>query len=73
MTPSLEDVKNRLRESYLGRGGIHGVGLSRARQAIRVYVSSQAASEQPDVLEQLRDSAKPFPIIVVEEERPRLT
>ena len=71
--PSLEDVKNRLRESYLGRGGIHGVGLSRSRQAIRVYVSSQVVSEQPDVLEQFRESAKPFPIIVVEEEGPRLT
>jgi hypothetical protein len=73
MSQSLEKVKDRLRRSYLGKGGVHAVGLSRARQAIRVYVSSEAPPEQSDVLDQLRESAKPFPVIVVLEDRPRLT
>lgn len=73
MAQSLEKVKNLLRKSYLGKAGIHAVGVSRAKQAIRVYVSPQAVPEQPDVLDQLRESAKPFPIIVVQEDRPKIT
>ena len=72
MDQSLEAVKNRLRQSYLGTGGIHGVGVSRAKQAIRVYVSEQDAREQRAVLDRLREAAKPFSIIVVREERPRV-
>ena len=73
MPESIEAVKNRLRQSFLGKAGIHGVGLSRADQAIRVYVSSKADSDQQDLLEQLRQSAAPFRIIVVKEEQPRIT
>ena len=73
MPESIEAVKNRLRQSFLGKAGIHGVGLSRAEQAIRVYVSSTAHSDQADFLEQLRRSAAPFRVIVVNEERPRIT
>jgi hypothetical protein len=73
MPQSLEEVKDRLRQAYLGKGGIHGLGVSRAKQAIRVYVSPQAVPEQPDVLDQLRESARPFPIIVVREDRPQIT
>jgi hypothetical protein len=73
MPESLEEVKNRLRQSYLGRGGVHAVGVSRAEQAIRVYVSPEAAPEQPEVLAQLRESARPFAVIVVREDRARIT
>jgi hypothetical protein len=73
MAESLEEVKNRLRQSYLGRGGVHAVGVSRAEQAIRVYVSPDAVPEQPEVLAQLRESAKPFPIIVLREDRAQMT
>jgi hypothetical protein len=73
MPESIEAVKDRLRQSFLGKAGIHGVGLRRAEQAIRVYVSSNAESNQADLLEQLRKSAVPFPVIVVKEEPPRIT
>jgi hypothetical protein len=48
------------------------MGVSRAEKAIRVYVPSQAGAEQSEVLAQLRESARPFPIIVVHEDRPRI-
>jgi hypothetical protein len=73
MSHSLEEAKNRLRQAYLGRGGIHAVGVSRAEQALRVYVSPQAVPGQPEVLAELREAAKPFPIIVVREERAQMT
>jgi hypothetical protein len=72
MPESLEDVKNRLRQSFLGKAGIHGVGVSRARQAIQVYLSPDAGTDQTDLLEQLRKSAAPFPVIVIREDRPRI-
>jgi hypothetical protein len=72
MPESLEAVKNRVRQSFLGKAGIHGVGMSRARQAIQVYMSADGRTGQTDVLEQLRKSAAPFPIIVIQEDRPRL-
>jgi hypothetical protein len=72
MSQSLESVKNRLRQSYLGKGGIHGLGLSRAEKAIRVYVDAQAGADESEVIEQLRESARPYPVIVVREDRPRI-
>ena len=73
MPDSIDEVKDRLRRSYLGKGGIHGVGVSRAKQAIRVYVSPQAEADQSDVLALMRESASPFPVIVVREDRPQIT
>jgi hypothetical protein len=72
MPDSIDEVKDRLRRSYLGKGGIHGVGVSRAEQAIRVYVTHGEA-DQPDVLALMRESASPFPVIVVREDRPQIT
>jgi hypothetical protein len=73
MPESLEAVKDRLRQSFLGKAGIHGIGLNRAEQAIRVYISSDAESDQADMLEQVRQAAGPFRVIVVKEERPHIT
>ena len=45
MAESLEDVKDRVRRSFLGKDGIHGIGISRSQQAIRVvYVTQGQAS-----------------------------
>ena len=73
MPDSIDEVKDRLRRSYLGKGGIHGVGVSRAKQAIRVYVSPQAEADQSDILALMRESASPFPVIVVRENRLQIT
>lgn len=71
MGQSLEEVKDQLRRSFLGKGGIHGVGVSRAEHAIRVYVSPDAIG-QPVVLDQVREAAKPYPVIVVTEGRAQI-
>lgn len=71
MEQSLEEVKNRVRRSFLGKGGIHGVGMNRAERAIRIYVTPHAA-EQPDVVEQVRQAALPYPIIVITEDRAQI-
>jgi hypothetical protein len=68
---SLDAVKDNLRRSFLGKGGIHGLGLSRAKQAIRVYLKPSGEAAQSQVVARLRESAKPFDVIVVEEEPPK--
>ena len=72
MPNSIDEVKDRLRSSYLGKAGIHGVGVSRAEHAIRVYVSPQHDVEQSDILALMRECASPFPVIVVREDRPQI-
>ena len=71
MMETLEKVKDRLKGSYLGKAGIHGLGISRAQGAIRVYISSDNGSDQTDVLDQIRKAAEPFPVIVIREDRPQ--
>jgi hypothetical protein len=73
MPESLEEVKERLRKGFLGKGGIHGVGISQQQRAIRVYVHPHEGTEQVRMLDQIRQAAHPFPIVVSEEERPRLS
>lgn len=65
---SLEEVKDRVRRSYLGKGGIHAVGLSRVEGVVRVYVSP--GEEDQAVLDEVRKLALPFPIVVIREDRP---
>jgi hypothetical protein len=70
----LGETKDRLRQHFLGRGGIHGLGLSRAKRAIRVYISpASQASDRQAVLDELKKEAAPFAVVVVEEEKPHLT
>jgi hypothetical protein len=72
MPEPIERVKDCLRQSFLGRAGIHGLGVSRAEQAIRVYVGPDAPRDFDEVLEELRASAQPFPVKIVREDRPRM-
>jgi hypothetical protein len=70
MPDSLDRVKDQLRQAFLGKAGIHGFGISRANRAIRVYV---ATSPDAAVLDQLRQAAAPYDVLVVKEDRPQVT
>lgn len=72
MALSLEQVKSQVRRSFLGKGGIHGVGVSRAEGAIRLYVT-RGVGEEPDLLEQVREAARPYPVLVITEDRPEVS
>jgi hypothetical protein len=69
---TLDGVKRRLRETYLGVSGIHGLGLNRAAAAVRVYCDPGDSSERQAVLERLRRDAAPFAIEIVSEPPPRI-
>jgi hypothetical protein len=72
LSESLEEVKNRLSRSYLGRAGIHGFGLHRAAKSVRVYVDSDCYPLAASVLSELEDQALPYLIEVVPESRASL-
>jgi hypothetical protein len=71
---SLEATKRRLSRKYLGRGGIHGIGLSRSRSAVCVHLASGDAAEaaqQNAVLDELKRDAAPYEVLVTVEGRAR--
>jgi hypothetical protein len=73
---SLEATKRRLSRKYLGRGGIHGIGLSRARNAVCVHLAAGRdaahAAQQNAILDELKHDASPYEVLVTVEERARL-
>jgi hypothetical protein len=73
MQPSLLQAKKRLSDHFLGKAGIHGLGVSTARQAIRVYVDQSVDPELfSSMLIAMKRLARPFEVIVVPEESPSI-
>jgi hypothetical protein len=73
MSQSLDEVKARIAQKYLGVAGIHGVGVSQTHNAVRVYLTPEAGSEQAVVLAALRRDAVPYDVLIVEAEPPQIT
>ena len=73
MADSLNQVKDRVKRHYLGRAGVHAIGVSRSQNAIRVYIDPDDTPETASVLAELREEASPFSLIIVREEPARLT
>lgn len=70
MARTLDDVKSSVSGKYLGRAGIHGVGVRRAQGALMVYVHSSDPGEQARVIREIEAEAAPFAVVVVNEEGP---
>ncbi len=73
MQPSLTEAKARVREVCLGKLGVHGVGISRKRQLIRVYLLAESPPPVGKLLDRIREAASPFPVSFVESEASRMT
>lgn len=69
MEESLQDVKRRVRDKFLGRSGIHGLATRQDQDAIVVYLPESGPS-QAETLAELRDDVAPHQLIVQIEERP---
>jgi|HubBroStandDraft_1064217.scaffolds.fasta_scaffold589973_2 hypothetical protein len=65
MADKLEKAKSRIDQKFLGRGGIHGVGLQRSKKAVKLYVSKSRDENFGSLLKQVREQAAPFNVIVV--------
>ena len=73
MAEPLEAVKNRLRGQYLGKAGIHGIGVSHAEGAIRVYLHQPGHPDRDSVLKQIEADAAPYAVRVIDEQAPSAT
>lgn len=71
MSKSLDEAKKSITEKYLGEAGIHGVGISRSRNALRVYVDTASGfgDNYRAILEEIRKEAAPYSVLEIEEER----
>lgn len=56
---------------YLGKGGIHGVGVRSSSDALTVYISPGSGEQNQELLQDLKADAAPFKVLFVEEEPPK--
>lgn len=64
-------LKRRVRAKYLGRCGIHGLGMRADQDAIVAYVQDQD-SELASILDDLRAEVAPHDLIVIREAGPKI-
>ena len=72
MAEDIVAVKRRLSAAYLGRGGIHGIGVRRKQSAIWVGIRSARGPEAEALLARIRAEAAPFDVLVKEEAPPTI-
>lgn len=72
MTKSLEEVKELLSAKYLGKAGIHSVGINRAESTVRVYVQPETDDALAEVLMEMESDAVPYKIVPIKSERPSI-
>ena len=68
---TLERLKRRLSDRYLGVGGIHGLGLVHDGRTLRVYCNPGDSAEQQSVLAKLKCDAEPLNLEVIAKLPPR--
>jgi len=73
MSESLDEVKQRITRKYLGKAGIHGIGIRRSQNALNVYADADSSLDQQQLLKEIEREAAPYKVIVTQEERPSIT
>jgi hypothetical protein len=73
MSETLDEVKRRIAHKYLGKAGIHGVGIRRSQNALNVYMGADPSLDQKQLLKEIEREAAPYKVIVTQEERPSIT
>jgi hypothetical protein len=69
----IEDIKRKLSERYLGKGGVHAIGFSRSKNTLRLYVHGDAGANRNELMEKVAKEAAPYKVEVIEEDRPSST
>ncbi len=74
---SLDETKTLLSRKYLGKEGIHGIGLSKRDNAISVHMipakDADQAARQDDLIARMKQEAGPHPVVVTTEDAPMKT
>lgn len=72
MSQDLQAVKAELSRRYLGKAGIHALGVRPSENAISVYMAPGSREKYKHVLDELQKEAQPFDVLFSEEEPPDL-
>ena len=70
---SLDEVRQRISCKYMGKAGIHGVGVRRKHNAVCIYFVATCDSEQQMLLEEIEREALPYNVLKIDQERPTIT
>lgn len=73
MSKSLDEVKESISQKYLGKSGIHSVGIRRKLNAICVYTDTETTQPQKNVLEKIKKEIAPFSLVTVTEGRAKIS
>lgn len=69
----LEAAKSLISQKYLGKVGIHSVGLRRSKSAVTLYVDPADQPERQELVRLIEEEIKPINLLVVEEGRASIT
>jgi hypothetical protein len=72
VSPDLQAVKVALSRRYLGKAGIHALGVRPSANAISVFMAPGSREKYKQVLDELQKEAHPFDVLFTEEEPPDL-
>ncbi len=73
MPKSIDEVHQELSGKYMGRAGIHGMGVRRSADTIVAYVTPGPHPDREQTLDALKQDAAPYGVIAVESQRARLS
>lgn len=71
VSDDLEKLKTLLSSRYVGKAGIHAVGIRPSANAISVYMAPGSRERYKQILQHLKKEAEPFEVLFTEEEPPK--
>jgi hypothetical protein len=69
VTRSLDEAKGQIASKFLGKAGIHSIGISRAENAIRVYLDATDKETLKAVWPEIEQEAAPYKVIAIQSDR----
>jgi hypothetical protein len=72
MSDLLNKVKRRISTKYLGKAGIHGVGIRRSQNALCLYLDTDINTDQKKILQSIEQEAVPYKVLIISENKPKI-
>ena len=69
---SLDEVRQHISRTYIGKSGIHEVGIRRKLNAICIYLVASADLEQQALLNEIEREVSPYKVLKIDAERPAI-
>jgi hypothetical protein len=72
MDEELTKTKRRVSKKFLGKSGIHGVGIHPSKKDTVVVYKNKSKQPEEELCRDIAQEAKPFKVEIVEEEAPSI-